>query len=103
MFKFIQSILEKRIAPVASQLEALSFSISQLQEQVTSLSERAKTSAALSSDLSKKLQAQLQVETLIAQLKDIQEKSAGIDESDFNQLAGKLSVIATLLRPESKK
>lgn len=103
MFKFIQSKLENYLKPAAAQIETLSFAIAQLQEQVTDLAERAKTSSVLASELSKKLQAQLQVETLIAQLKDIQEKSAGIDESDFNQLAGKLSIIATLLRPEAKK
>lgn len=101
--KFIQNIIMNHIKPSLEAIQNLSFELNKLHEAVHALTERTSNTAALSTELSKKLSAQMKAEELILSLKQLQEKSVGIDESDFMLLSGKVALIARLLQTEEKK
>jgi len=100
---FIKNFLLEKINPSLAAIESLTFEINKLNETVHALVERTANSAALSAELSRKLSAQIKAEELILSLKQLQEKSTGIDESDFIMLSGKVALIARLLNTEEKK
>mgnify|MGYP003441119053 CR=1 FL=1 len=101
--KFLQNLFMKQIKPSLEAIESLTFEVNKLHEAVHALTERTSNTAALSIELSRKLTAQMKTEDLILSLKQLQEKSIGIDESDFMMLSGKVAVIARLLQMEEKK
>ncbi len=103
MFKFIETYFLEKIKPSLEAIESLTFEVNRLNEVIHALVERTANTATLSAELSKKLAAQVKVEDLIMNLKQLQEKSIGIDESDFMMLSGKVALIARLLHVEEKK
>lgn len=103
MFKFIETYFLEKIKPSLDAIESLTFEVNRLNETVHALTERTSNTAALSADLSKKLTGLIKAEELILLLKQLQEKSLGIDESDFMLLSGKVALITRLLQVEEKK
>jgi FtsZ-binding cell division protein ZapB len=103
MFKFIETYFLEKIKPSLEAIEMLTFEVNKLNETIHTLTERTSNTATLSAELSKKLSGLLKAEELILLLKQLQEKSLGIDESDFQMLSGKVALIARLLQVEEKK